>query len=178
VWSPYCLCILLCLCISPNFLDLWGLWDHLTVRLNIPPLSFRLMSLMSPCEGRLEYLHRSPASHRRRRKGNSVLRGIAGLPCHWGHKYRDLILQVGMLDAKLTTLRCTNNYCCRIRRNENRMFRFIAGIDKSGRIFWGRLWLKKGLFCQWWWQWGLWDHIDVCMSGPRSLIFLFSMWSL
>jgi hypothetical protein len=37
-----------------------------------------------PCGGALEYLHRSPASRRRRRKGNPVPGGITGPPCHWG----------------------------------------------------------------------------------------------
>jgi hypothetical protein len=48
------------------------------------------------CGGGLQYLHRSPASRRRRRgKGNPVPGGITGPPCHWGgHKYTDLALQV------------------------------------------------------------------------------------
>jgi hypothetical protein len=37
-----------------------------------------------PCEGRLEYLHRIPASRKRRRKGNPVPRGMTGPPCTWG----------------------------------------------------------------------------------------------
>jgi hypothetical protein len=36
------------------------------------------------CGGGLEYLYRSPASRRRRRKGNPVPGGISGPPCHWG----------------------------------------------------------------------------------------------
>jgi hypothetical protein len=36
-----------------------------------------------PCVGGFEYLRRSHASHRRRRKGNSVPGGIIGPPCHW-----------------------------------------------------------------------------------------------
>jgi hypothetical protein len=35
-------------------------------------------------EGRLKYLHRSPASRKRRRKGNPVPGGITGPPCSWG----------------------------------------------------------------------------------------------
>jgi hypothetical protein len=38
----------------------------------------------NPCGGVAEYLHRSPASLRRRRKGNPVPGGITGPPCSWG----------------------------------------------------------------------------------------------
>jgi hypothetical protein len=34
--------------------------------------------------GGLEYLHHSPASRKRGRKGNPVPRGITGPPCSWG----------------------------------------------------------------------------------------------
>jgi hypothetical protein len=34
--------------------------------------------------GGFEYLHRSPASRRRRRKRNPVSGGITGVPCSWG----------------------------------------------------------------------------------------------
>jgi hypothetical protein len=34
--------------------------------------------------GGFEYIHRSPASRRRWRKGNSVPEGITGPPCSWG----------------------------------------------------------------------------------------------
>jgi hypothetical protein len=43
-----------------------------------------LMYLVSPRGGGLEYLHHSPASRRRRRKGNPVPGGITGQPCHSG----------------------------------------------------------------------------------------------
>jgi hypothetical protein len=36
------------------------------------------------CGGGLQYLHRSPASRRRRRKGNPVPGGITGPPCSRG----------------------------------------------------------------------------------------------
>jgi hypothetical protein len=36
------------------------------------------------CGGGFEYLHRSPASRRRRRKGNPVSGGITGPACSWG----------------------------------------------------------------------------------------------
>jgi hypothetical protein len=34
--------------------------------------------------GGLEYLHLSPASHKRGHKGNPVPGGITGTPCSWG----------------------------------------------------------------------------------------------
>jgi hypothetical protein len=37
-----------------------------------------------PCGGGLEYLHRSPTSHKRRQKGNPVPGGITGSSCFWG----------------------------------------------------------------------------------------------
>jgi hypothetical protein len=37
---------------------------------------------ISPCGGGLEYLHRSPASRIRRRKGNPVPGDTTGPPCH------------------------------------------------------------------------------------------------
>jgi hypothetical protein len=37
----------------------------------------------APASRRVQYLHRSPASRRRRRKGNPVPRGITGPPCSW-----------------------------------------------------------------------------------------------
>jgi hypothetical protein len=42
-----------------------------------------------PCEGVFEYLHRSPASRRRRRKVNPVPRGVTG-PLFLRDKYGDL----------------------------------------------------------------------------------------
>jgi hypothetical protein len=53
------------------------------------------LEFLHPCGGGVEYLHRSPASHRRRRKGNPVPGGITGLPCWEGYKYGVLALQVG-----------------------------------------------------------------------------------
>jgi hypothetical protein len=47
-----------------------------------------------PCGGGIEYLHRSPASRKRRRKGNPVP-GDLGNPVPGGYKYGDLALQVG-----------------------------------------------------------------------------------
>jgi hypothetical protein len=39
-----------------------------------------------PCGGGVEYLHRRPASRRRRLKGNPVPGCITGPPCSWGIK--------------------------------------------------------------------------------------------
>jgi hypothetical protein len=49
------------------------------------------------CGGGVEYLHRSPASRRRRRKGNPVPGGITEPPFSGGggYKYEELALQVG-----------------------------------------------------------------------------------
>jgi hypothetical protein len=43
----------------------------------------------------MEYLHRSPASRKRRRKGNPVPGGISGPLVPGGYKYGDLDLQIG-----------------------------------------------------------------------------------
>jgi hypothetical protein len=51
----------------------------------------------SSCGGGLEYLHRSPASRKRRQKGNPVPGGITGPPCSGQYKYGDLALQVGRI---------------------------------------------------------------------------------
>jgi hypothetical protein len=47
-----------------------------------------------PRLGEVEYHHRSPASLRRRRKGNPVPGVITSHPIPGGHKYGDLALQV------------------------------------------------------------------------------------
>jgi hypothetical protein len=61
-----------------------------------------------PCGGGLEYLHRSPASRIRRRKGNPVPGNITGPLGHWG-TYR-YIKEPGPpgwgLAARLMTLLC------------------------------------------------------------------------
>jgi hypothetical protein len=43
-----------------------------------------LIKTAVPCGGGLEYLHRSPARRKRRRKGNPPSGGITGPHCHWG----------------------------------------------------------------------------------------------
>jgi hypothetical protein len=73
--------------------DLWG-----NVRLWVGNLTEEKLWLCSdmfwmrefPCGGGVQYLHRSPASRRRRRKGNPVPGGIIGLPCSWGIWIRGL----------------------------------------------------------------------------------------
>jgi hypothetical protein len=47
-----------------------------------------------PYGGGVEYLHSSPASRRRRRKGNPVPGVITGHPVPGGNRYGDLALQV------------------------------------------------------------------------------------
>jgi hypothetical protein len=96
---------------SPNLLSTAAMFTYFLLVLTI---------LCPTCGGGLEYLHRSPESRRRRWKGNPVPRGITGQPVTGGHKYRDLVLQVGESDARLTTLPW-KNYCYEIQRSENRM---------------------------------------------------------
>jgi hypothetical protein len=43
-----------------------------------------VLPLITPCGGGLEYLHRSPASCKRRQKGNPLPGSITGLLCSWG----------------------------------------------------------------------------------------------
>jgi hypothetical protein len=80
-----------------------------------------------PCGGGLEYLHRSPASRRRRWKGNPVPGGVTGPPCHWGTYIQRPGPPCWGLHARLTTFLCKKNYCCEIQRSANRI--------KSDRIF-------------------------------------------
>jgi hypothetical protein len=47
--------------------------------------------------GGIEYIHHSPASRKRRQKGNPVPGVYLGHPVPGGYKYRDLALQVGGL---------------------------------------------------------------------------------
>jgi hypothetical protein len=47
-------------------------------------LNLNLNSQLNLCGGGLEYIHCSPASRKRRRKGNPVSGGISGPPCSWG----------------------------------------------------------------------------------------------
>jgi hypothetical protein len=63
----------------------WGTELSMVVRLEV------IMALI--VDG-LEYLHRSSASRKRRRKGNPVPEGTTGTPYPWGYKYGGLAVHV------------------------------------------------------------------------------------
>jgi hypothetical protein len=66
------------------------------------------------CGSGVEYLHLSPASRRRLRKGNPVLGGITGPPCSWGYKYGYVALQVGRVsNLRMNALARTRSNCKR-----------------------------------------------------------------
>jgi hypothetical protein len=73
-----------------------------------------------PCGGGLEYIRRSHASRRRRRKRNPMPRGIIGLPVsvHINVETWPTGLGVG---RKSDDLAVRKNYCYKIQRSENRM---------------------------------------------------------
>jgi hypothetical protein len=88
---------------------------------------FEIPCHLSPRGGRLEYLHRSPANRRRRRKGNPVPGGITGPLRFWGN------INTGTWSSRLGVRRkandpalLKNNYCSEIERSEN--------LGESGRI--------------------------------------------
>jgi hypothetical protein len=62
----------------------------------------------------VEYLHRSPASRGRWRKGNRVPRDTSGLPFHWETYIQRPGPPDWVFDARLTTQLCKKNYCCEI----------------------------------------------------------------
>jgi hypothetical protein len=62
-----------------------------------------------PCGGGLEYLHRSPASRKRRQEGNLVPGAITGPPYSWGYKYGNLAFQVGGLSDE--TVKYGREFC-------------------------------------------------------------------
>jgi hypothetical protein len=64
--------------------------------------------MKTPCGGGLEYLHRSPGSCRRRRKGEPGAWGITGPPCYRGAYTQGLVPPDWRLDARLTTLPLKN----------------------------------------------------------------------
>jgi hypothetical protein len=82
----------------------------------------RSMYLWVACGRRLKYLHRNPASRRRRRKGIPVPGGITGPQCYGEHKKRHDLPGWG-LDARLTTFLCKNKYCCENQRSEPHFLR-------------------------------------------------------
>jgi hypothetical protein len=51
--------------------------------------NLNLSERVFPFGGGLEYFYRSPASRKRRRKGNPVPGGISGPPCSWGMWIRE-----------------------------------------------------------------------------------------
>jgi hypothetical protein len=86
-----------------------------------------------PCGGRLEYLHCSLASRRRRRKGNPVPGATLSLG---GYKYKDMVLQVG------GGLQCWRScsvkyYCCEIQRSANLMVWFTTNLTEFSKEGYG-----------------------------------------
>jgi hypothetical protein len=79
--------------VSSPFWDLWPditfcpkvvFWNLLSCLFGAIPEGYIYRDLSLQVGGGLEYLHRSPASRKRRRKGNPVPEGLAGPPCSWG----------------------------------------------------------------------------------------------
>jgi hypothetical protein len=64
-----------------NFYIFFG--KNNSLKVTHPSINNVLYCLTSPGGG-IEYLHRSPASRRRRRKGNPVPGDTTGPPCSWG----------------------------------------------------------------------------------------------
>jgi hypothetical protein len=62
-----------------------------------------------PCGGGVEYLHRSPASRRRRRKGNPVPGDINGPPCSWGIYVREPV-PPGWGSLEFETVKCGHQF--------------------------------------------------------------------
>jgi hypothetical protein len=78
--------------------------------------------------GGLQYLHRSPARRRRRRKGNPPVPGATiWPPCHWDTKIQRPGPPCWGFNKGLTTLLCIKNDWYEIQRSKNRMH--------SGSIF-------------------------------------------
>jgi hypothetical protein len=86
---------------------------------------YQTISHHPPSGGRLEYLHCSPVSRRRRPKGNLVPGGITWPPCHWG---------MG-LDARLMTLLCTKKLWLQNPEKWRPDGLIHNGRDKSLKIF-------------------------------------------
>jgi hypothetical protein len=79
------------------------------------------------CGGGIEHPHLSPASRRRRWKGNARPGVLTGPSFNWGTQMQGPGPPGWGLDARLTTLLCKKEYCCQIQISENR--------TKYGRIF-------------------------------------------
>jgi hypothetical protein len=56
--------------------DSFPIQDDLKQGDALSPLHFKKNNILFLCVGGIEYLHHIPASHKRRRKGNSVPRGV------------------------------------------------------------------------------------------------------
>jgi hypothetical protein len=70
----------------------------------------RVNNKLSSRGGRLQYLHRSPESRRRRRKGNPVAGGITGPPCSGGINTQTWFSRLGA-GRKVNDLALSKNYC-------------------------------------------------------------------
>jgi hypothetical protein len=107
-----------------------------------------------PYAGRLEYLHCSPANHRRQQKGNLVSGNITGPSRHWVHKYRDLVLQVGCWMQGWQPCSVKKNTVVKSKEVKTRL-----SNSWWNRQVWQNLLRKavaeNGPFCwqQWWQQW-------------------------
>jgi hypothetical protein len=118
--------------------------------------------MSSTCRCGLEYLHRSPASRRRRRKGNPVPKGITGPPCHWGTYMQGPGPPGWGFDARVTTLLC-------------KKLLLLHPKKRKPDAIWQNLLRKamaqKGLFCQRWRWW--WRHIycnDIFTLHTKKLL--------
>jgi hypothetical protein len=70
-------------CARRSHAAVWAHWRYIMLLVSDITLAAILL-VGAPCGGGLEYLHRSPASRKRRQKGNPVPGGITGPPCSWG----------------------------------------------------------------------------------------------
>jgi hypothetical protein len=87
------------------------------------------------------------AGRRRRRKGNPVPGGITGPPCHLGHKYKDVVLQVGCWSEGLRTFLCKKKLSRKRKKwKPDAIWHNPLRTAKA----------QKELFSQWWWWWWWW----------------------
>jgi hypothetical protein len=99
---------------------------HLQVKLEFNPTE----SQHVPRGGRLDYVHRSPASYRRRRKGNQVPGEYNWATVSHGDINTDTWSSRLGVGRRPKNLFRKNNDCCKIHRSLNH-----DGIDKSDGIF-------------------------------------------
>jgi hypothetical protein len=76
--------------------------DLLAISRNVT-LTLTLTLTRIPRGGGLEYLHRSPASRKRRQTGKAVPEDVTGPPCSWRYKHGNLVLQVGGVSDETAT---------------------------------------------------------------------------